>query len=73
MSDILSFPSSLGWDEWQLVSMANLARRDGLDFPGLAPKIGLVTKTTRCPLQPANQTLVDIRAVRFEGAAVLMP
>jgi D-arabinose 1-dehydrogenase-like Zn-dependent alcohol dehydrogenase len=44
-----------------------------LDFLRLVPEIGIVTKTTRYPLRQANQTLADLRAGRFEGAAVLVP
>jgi alcohol dehydrogenase, propanol-preferring len=39
----------------------------------LAPQIGIVTKTTSYPLTQANQALSDLRAGRFEGAAVLVP
>jgi D-arabinose 1-dehydrogenase-like Zn-dependent alcohol dehydrogenase len=42
-------------------------------FPALAPEIGIVTETTRYPLNQANQALADLRAGRFEGAAVLVP
>ena len=73
MSDIPSFPYRLLWEERQLVSVANLTRQDGIDFLRLAPKIGIVTKTTRYPLSQANQALADLRAGRFEGAAVLVP
>jgi len=73
MSDIPSFPYQILWEERQLVSVANLTRRDGIDFLGQAPKMGIVTKTTRYPLQQANQALADLRAGRFEGAAVLVP
>ncbi len=73
MSDIPSFPYRILWEERQLVSVANLTRQDGLDFVRLAPEIGIVTQTTRYPLQQANQALADLRAGRFEGAAVLMP
>lgn len=73
MSDIPSFPYSLLWEERQLVSVANLTRQDGMDFLALAPKIGIVTRTTRYPLQQANEALDDLRAGRFEGAAVLVP
>jgi propanol-preferring alcohol dehydrogenase len=73
MSDIPSFPYDLLWEERQLVSVANLTRQDGLDFLSLAPKIGIVTKTTRYPLNQANQALADLRAGRFDGAAVLVP
>jgi alcohol dehydrogenase, propanol-preferring len=73
MSDIPRFPYSLLWEERQLVSVANLTRQDGLDFLRLVPEIGIVTKTTRYPLSQANQALADLRAGRFEGAAVLVP
>jgi propanol-preferring alcohol dehydrogenase len=73
MSDIPSFPYRLLWEERQLVSVANLTRQDGIDFLRLAPEIGIVTKTTTYPLSQANQALADLRAGRFEGAAVLVP
>jgi propanol-preferring alcohol dehydrogenase len=73
MSDIPSFPYGLLWEERQLVSVANLTRQDGIDFLRLAPKIGIVTKTTCYPLKQANQALADLRGGRFDGAAVLMP
>jgi alcohol dehydrogenase, propanol-preferring len=56
-----------------LVSVANLTRQDGLDFLRLVREIGIVTKTTRYPLNQANQALADLRAGRYEGAAVLVP
>jgi propanol-preferring alcohol dehydrogenase len=72
MSDIPRFPYRLLWEERELLSVANLTRQDGLDFLGLVPRIGIVTKTTAYPLQQANKALADLRAGRFEGAAVLM-
>jgi alcohol dehydrogenase, propanol-preferring len=71
MSDIPSMPYGLLWEERQLLSVANLTRRDGIDFLRLAPQIGIVTHTTGYPLREANQALADLRAGRFEGAAVL--
>jgi propanol-preferring alcohol dehydrogenase len=73
MSDFPRFPYRLLWEERQLVSVANLTRQDGLDFLRLVPEIGIVTKTTPYPLRQANQALADLRAGRFEGAAVLVP
>jgi propanol-preferring alcohol dehydrogenase len=73
MSDIPSFPYQLLWEERQLMSVANLTRQDGIDFLRLAPQMGIVTKTTRYSLNQANQALSDLRAGRFEGAAVLVP
>jgi propanol-preferring alcohol dehydrogenase len=73
MSDIPSFPYQLLWEERQLVSVANLTRQDGIDFLRLVPQMNIVTKTTSYPLNQANQALADLRAGRFEGAAVLVP
>jgi len=73
MSDIPSFPYDLLWEERQLVSVANLTRQDGVDFFELLPKMGIVTQTTRYALKDANQALADLRAGKFEGAAVLVP
>ncbi|MDE2255655.1 MAG: zinc-dependent alcohol dehydrogenase family protein [Betaproteobacteria bacterium] len=72
MSDIPSFPYQLMWQERQLVSVANLTRRNGVDFLRLAPQIGLKTTINRYPLRQANQALADLRAGRFNGAAVLV-
>jgi NAD(P)H-hydrate epimerase len=36
-------------------------------------QMNIVTKTTTYPLTQANQALADLRAGRFEGAAVLVP
>ncbi|PZU64850.1 zinc-dependent alcohol dehydrogenase family protein [Sphingobium sp.] len=73
MSEIPGFPYDLLWGERQIMSVANLTRQDGLDFLGLAPRIGIVTRTNRYALDQANQALSDLRAGRFEGAAVLVP
>jgi propanol-preferring alcohol dehydrogenase len=73
MSDIPSFPYELLWEERQIVSVANLTRKDGTDFLPLVPSIGIVTKTNRYKLEQANEALADLRFGRFEGAAVLVP
>ena len=73
MSGIPGFSYDLLWEERQLLSVANLTRQDGLEFLRLAPQMGIVTHTTRYPLHQANEALADLRAGRFEGAAVLLP
>ena len=73
MSDIPAFPYRQLWEERQILSVANLTRQDGIDFLRQAPAMGLVTKTTGYPLSRANEALADLRAGRFEGAAVLLP
>ena len=73
MSDIPSFPYRLLWEERKILSVANLTRKDGVDFLRLAPEIGIIAETTSYPLNQANQALADLRAGRFDGAAVLVP
>jgi propanol-preferring alcohol dehydrogenase len=73
MSDIPSFPYRILWEERQLASVANLTRQDGVEFLRLAAEIGIVTRTTPYPLEDANRALSDLRAGKFEGAAVLVP
>jgi alcohol dehydrogenase, propanol-preferring len=73
MSDIPSFPYRILWEERQLVSVANLTRADGREFLSLAPRAGIKMQVTRYPLSEANAALGDLRAGRFEGAAVLIP
>ena len=73
MSDIPAFPYRQLWEERQILSVANLTRQDGIDFLRQAPAMGLVTKTTGYPLSRANEALADLRAGRFEGAAMLLP
>lgn len=73
MSDIPAFPYDILWEERELVSVANLTRQDGIEFLALAPRIGIHVATTVYPLDQANQALADLRAGRFEGAAVLVP
>ncbi|HET6305818.1 MAG TPA: alcohol dehydrogenase, partial [Rhodopila sp.] len=73
MSDIPAFPYKLLWEERELVSVANLTRRDAADFLQLAPRIGIDTKTTSYRLREANRALADLRDGRFNGAAVLVP
>jgi alcohol dehydrogenase, propanol-preferring len=73
MSDIPAFPYKLLWEERELVSVANLTRRDAADFLQLAPRIGIDTKTTSYRLREVNRALADLRDGRFNGAAVLVP
>jgi propanol-preferring alcohol dehydrogenase len=73
MSDIPSFPYRLLWEERALVSVANLTRADAREFLAIAPQAGIKMRVTRYPLAQANAALSDLRAGRFEGAAVLIP
>jgi len=73
MSDIPSFPYALLWEERELLSVANLTRKDGDDFLALAPKVGIKTQVTRYALKDANRALSDLKNGAFDGAAVLVP
>ena len=73
MSAIPAFSYDLLWGERQLLSVANLTRQDGIEFLALAQRIAITTHITRYPLAEANRALADLRAGRFDGAAVLIP
>lgn len=73
MSDIPSFAYDLLWEERQLLSVANLTRRDGLEFLKIASQAGIHTETTAFPLVEANDVLTKLRTGRLLGAAVLKP
>jgi propanol-preferring alcohol dehydrogenase len=73
MSDIPSFPYDILWREREIVSVANLMRRDGDEFLALAPKVPVRTTVERYPLADANQALANLRVGRVHGAAVLLP
>jgi alcohol dehydrogenase, propanol-preferring len=73
MSDIPSFPYRILWEERQLVSIANLTRRDADAFLPVAQRARVRTSTIRYSLQAANEAVKDLRAGRIQGAAVLVP
>ncbi len=73
MSDIPAFPYELLWHEREIVSVANLTRRDGVEFLALAPQIPVRTEISRYALADANRALSDLRAGNVRGAAVLVP
>jgi propanol-preferring alcohol dehydrogenase len=73
MSDIPSFAYRLLWEERQVLSVANLTRQDAVEFLAIAPRAGVRTTTTVYPLERANEALADLRAGKFQGAAVIVP
>jgi propanol-preferring alcohol dehydrogenase len=73
MSDIPAFPYSILWGERQIISVANLTRKDGTDFLAAAAKAGIRTHTTVFPLDQANEALARLRDGKLVGAAVLRP
>lgn len=73
MSDIPSFPYRLLWEERQLLSVANLTRRDAGEYLALAARQPPQVEATVYPLACANEALSDLRDGRVQGAAVLVP
>jgi propanol-preferring alcohol dehydrogenase len=73
MSDIPSFPYAWLWEEREIVSVANLTRRDGVEFFAVAAEAGVRAETRRYDLADANLALADLREGRLQGAAVLTP
>ncbi|MFI5008898.1 MAG: zinc-dependent alcohol dehydrogenase family protein [Solirubrobacterales bacterium] len=71
MSDIPSFPYSILWGERSVRSVANLTRRDAHEFLALAPRVPVRTDVHPYALEQAGDALEDLRAGRFQGAAVI--
>lgn len=71
MSDIPSFPYEILWGERQIKSVANLTRKDAIEFLEIAPLVPVKTSVCLYPLEAANQALADLRCGRLTGAAVL--
>ncbi len=73
MSDIPSFPYDILWGERVVRSVANLTRRDAVEFLALAPRIPVRTAVAARPLAEANAALAEMREGRLTGAVVLVP
>ena len=73
MSDIPAFPYELLWGERSVRSVANLTRRDGEEFLGIAARVPLRVETQRYALADANAALEALRSGKVRGAAVLVP
>jgi propanol-preferring alcohol dehydrogenase len=71
MSDIPAFPYELLWGERVLRSVANLTRRDGRELLELAARTPIRTAVSTYRLADAAAALNDLRAGRFDGAAVI--
>jgi len=73
MSDIPAMPYALLWGERTIRSVANLTRRDGVEFLGLAGRIPIETHVETFALADANTALGRLRNGQLTGAAVLLP
>jgi len=72
MSDIPAMPYSLLWGERSIRSVANLTRRDGVEFLALAGRIPVKTQVETFALADANDALGRLRTGALTGAAVLL-
>ncbi|MFE2971509.1 zinc-binding alcohol dehydrogenase family protein [Streptomyces sp. NPDC059340] len=67
----LHYESDLFYEK-ELRSVTSNTRRDGQDFLALAARHGVRATTHAYPLSEAQQALRDLKAGRFDGAAVLV-
>jgi propanol-preferring alcohol dehydrogenase len=73
MTPIPEFDYELLWGERVVRSVANLTRRDGLEFLELAPAVPVRTEFESFPLEEANEALALHRSGAVKGSAVLIP
>jgi propanol-preferring alcohol dehydrogenase len=59
------------WQEKELKSVANIARRDAEEFLPLAAEIPIAPEVTEFPLEQANDVLISLKQGNMHGAAVL--
>lgn len=71
MSDIPPFPYDILWGERVVESVANLTRRDGVEFLQLAPEIPVETTVTTFELEETNEALEALRHGTFDGSGVM--
>jgi propanol-preferring alcohol dehydrogenase len=71
MSEIPAFPYEILWGERVVRSVANLTRADAREFLALAARSPIATRVRSYALEQAPAALADLRAGRFEGAAVI--
>jgi propanol-preferring alcohol dehydrogenase len=71
MTDIPAFPYRILWGERVVRSVANLTRRDGLEFFQLIARFPVRTQVEPFSLLEANRALEALRRGEIQGAAVL--
>lgn len=74
LSDIpvLNYERELFYEK-EIRSVTANTREDGREFLELAARYGVAATTHTYPLSNADQALADLKAGRFDGAAVLVP
>lgn len=73
MSDIPQMPYAILWGERRLQSVANLTRRDAIEFLALAERLDIRTHVEAVPLAEANSALDRLRSGAITGAIALVP
>lgn len=66
----LDYPTHL-WEEKEIKSVANVARRDPSELLDLAAQLGIRPDTEEFALEDANQALVELKTSKIRGAKVL--
>jgi alcohol dehydrogenase, propanol-preferring len=59
------------WDEKEIKSVANITRRDALEFLPLAAEIPIIPEVQEFKLEEANHALILLRHGKIRGAGVL--
>ncbi|MGB3954080.1 MAG: alcohol dehydrogenase, partial [Brooklawnia sp.] len=59
--------------EKEIRSVTANTRADGEEFLRLAGALGITPRVQTRPMSAADETLADLAAGRYEGAAVLVP
>lgn len=72
MSQIPAFDYELLWGERTVCSVANLTRRDGEEFLGIAEQVPLGIEVESLPLTEANTALTRLAAGEVQGVEVLV-
>ncbi len=63
--------TQLLWDEKEIKSVANIARKDAQDFLPLAAEIPIIPEVQEFKLEEANEALILLKQGKIQGAAVL--
>ena len=73
MTEIPAMPYALLWGERVVRSVANLTRRDAIEFLEIAPQVPIRPHVTTFDLKNANVAIDRLRTGKITGAAVLIP
>jgi propanol-preferring alcohol dehydrogenase len=68
--DSLQYESHL-WQEKEIKSVANVTRRDIVEFLDLAASIPIKPEVQEFPLEKANQALLELKNRKIRGAKIL--